>query len=236
MIFLEILFVVSLIEFVITWVWFIILGFRANKIWGLSIVFLSPITPFMFASRFARKARKAIYYYVITLVVFVSVNTYINNTNVRFYKNLWQKITVLSTQITTVKIEPSFNFDGIFATNTTDETPEIKIKPVITKSRKVKKKSYYAPAKKTEPKPYSYYKKAKPKKSTPKKQGYQVVSIGSLEQYINKKIIITTSTVQHKGRLISVTASRVLIKKQASGGSVTMPLKKNKIKQIKIYL
>ncbi|MCK5871356.1 MAG: hypothetical protein KAG26_00900 [Methylococcales bacterium] len=232
MIFLEILFIVSLIECLITWVWFIILGFQANKVWGFSIVFLSPVTPFMFALRFARKARKAIYYYVITLIFFVSLNTYIYYDGNYFYENSWQKITKLATQITTVEIASLFDFNGLFETDTTEVlVPEIKTRPVLMRSAVIEKKARSIPTKKSEPKPYSYY-----KKPTPNKQSYQVISVEALAPYMNKKIIITTSVVQHKGRLVSVTASTVLIKKQTSGGSVTMPIKKNKIKQIKIYL
>ncbi|MCK4493756.1 MAG: hypothetical protein KAU26_06850 [Methylococcales bacterium] len=232
MIFLEILFIVSLIELLITWIWFIILGFRANKVWGFSIVFLFPIMPFIFSLRFARKARKAIYYYVIALVVFVSLNTYIFYGNVTFYENIWQKITILATQVTAVEIEPSFDFNGIFEHYVTEApAPERKVQRLVARPIKVKKKVYQAPVKHAEPKPSSYY-----KKPTPKKPAYQIISIGVLAYYFNKKIIITTSVVQHKGRLISVTASTVFIKKHVSGGFVSMAIKKNKIKQIKIYL
>ncbi|MCK5924357.1 MAG: hypothetical protein KAG10_00530 [Methylococcales bacterium] len=250
MIFLEILFIVSLIECLIAWVWFIILGFRANKTWGFSIVFLTPITPFMFALRFTRKARKAIYCYVISLIALVILNSYIVYSRVNFYENIWQEITAKAMQVATIEVPSLFDFRDLFSNNTVEAlAPKVKARPVLTRSAVIQKKAYHVPIKRAKPKPYSYYKKIKPssdykktkrhldtKKLTPKKRGYQAVSIGVLTQYINKKIMITTTRVQHKGRLISVTESTVLIKKRVSSGFVTMPIKKNKIKHVKIYL
>ena len=54
--------------------------------------------------------------------------------------------------------------------------------------------------------------------------------------YVNKNIIATTSRKKHKGKLLSVTSSVLLIKKRSSGGSVSMPIKKSKIIKTEVYL
>ena len=234
--FLEILFVVSFIELLITWVWFLILGFRANKTWGFLVLLLFPITPFMFASRFPRKARKAIYYYVVTLIFFGLMTSYIYFYKPKFYDRFWGILDTIKeiTRIDSKKTQ--LNFDELFSTNdnTQDASKLQAISPSKTKSVTVKKVIRHKSIEKPLPKakPYAYYRA----KRKAKKQGYKTVSMNDLTQYINKKVIVSTPLVQHKGRLLSVTSSTIRVKKQASGGSVTMPIKKNKITHFKVYL
>ncbi len=205
--FLEILFIISLVSILITWIWFIVLGFRANKAWGFSIVFLSPIAPFMFASRFARKARQAVYYYMITLLIFISCVVYIHFSTVNFYKSLLEKITESPAEVIIEKTPPIININ----------------EPLTQENQKVNleiKEPIQAPV------------KIKPQ---PKKHSYKQVSIGSIHIYINKRIIITTSRTKHKGKLLSITPSSLSIRKRSAGGSVTMPIKKNKIIKLEVY-
>jgi hypothetical protein len=235
---------VSLIELLITWIWFLILGFRASKTWGISILLFFPITPFMFAFRFTRKARKAIHYYGVTLIFFSIINAYIIFFKPNFYENSSATLTQINEIATRIQQTTSVNFGEFFST-ITDETGEneeeidIRILPPI-KSPAMKKVTPRPVRQVLFPiaKPYSYYKK-KPSKTIPKPKKqprYKTVSIHEIGHYMTKKVLITTSVIQHKGRLISVTSSTVSIQKQTSGGSVTMPIQKNKIKHIKVYL
>jgi hypothetical protein len=209
--FLELLFIISISTLFISWSWFIILGFRANKFWGFSIIFLSPITPIMFASRFARKARRAIYYYTLTLVSFIFLNLYIQLATVDFYKKFLEKISQQTVEL--VNNQPT--------------TPIENIPPEEYQSLKAS----------TINAPTSKQPKTKPKSNnTPKKHGYKIVNINLIHHYINKKVMITTAIKKHNGRLNSTTASTVLIKKRLAKGSVTMPIKKSKIIKIEVYL
>ncbi len=212
---LEILFILCFIGNLITWVWFIILGFRANKLWGFSIVFLSPVTPFMFASRFARKARKAIYYYIIALFASISLTLYIHFFTVDFYRNFLEKITPEKVEVVAKKPEPEL------ISPIEEEKPkenlksELEIKTPVTENIKP-----------VQPKP----------DKKPKRRHYKEVNINSIHLYVNKNIIATTSRTKHKGKLLSATPSALLIKKRASGGSVSMPIEKSKIIKIEVYL
>ncbi|NOQ35667.1 MAG: hypothetical protein GQ569_07195 [Methylococcaceae bacterium] len=237
--FLEILFIINLVAISILWVWFIILGFRANKLWGLSIVFLNPVTPFMFASRFARKARRAIYYHVVVWVVFAIFAAYIQFATVDFYKTFLFKVapeslvilidktkvvkdispSITDTQEVDVKIiDDSVIDDSVIddevieipiIDNEVTEEPVIE-DPIIEKPIEIKPKS--------------------------KKRSYKVVNMQDMRLYIGKKVKVSTSTKKHKGKLSSVTKSSLVIKKRLSGGSTLMPIKKNKIIKIEVYL
>ncbi|MDQ7090890.1 MAG: hypothetical protein Q9M50_09615 [Methylococcales bacterium] len=226
--FLEILFTLSSLAMFITWGWFMMLGFRANKAWGLSIIFLSPIAPFMFASRFARKARRAIYYYMITLFAFILLTAYIHFSTINFYRNLLGKIgqeSIVENQYETqtaeieqvLPQEDQINSPDINKEILRKEPPTIEASPVI-------EERIILPAVKTEP------------RKKPKRRGYKPVQLNSIHQYLNKRIIITTAIKTHKGKLSSVTALTLLIKKRSSSGSVVMPIKKSKIIKIEVYL
>lgn len=217
---LEILFIVCLVGNFITWVWFIILGFRANNIWGGAIVFLSPIAPFMFASRFARKARKAIYYYIIALFLLISLMGYIHFFTIDFYSNFLEKIHPEEVEVIVEepkleiiraieeKVQPQENLE-----------PHHEIPPPIIEET-------------VEIKP-----QLKPKlDKKPKRRRYKEVNINTIHLYINKNIIATTSITKHKGKLLSVNSSVLIIKKRSTGGSVTMPIKKTKIIKTEVYL
>lgn len=213
--FLEILFITCFIANFITWAWFVFLGFRANNIWGISVVFLSPVAPFMFASRFARKARRAIYYYIITVSIFVSLIVYIHFFTIDFYTNFWEKIKSEAIVIEEPKPEIITNVKEILPKKDLDANLEIKV-PMEEETVEVK------------PQP-------KPDKK-PKRRHYKEVNMSSISLYIKKNIIVTTSRTKHKGKLLSVDSSVLLIKKRSSGGSVSMPIKKSKIIKIEVYL
>jgi hypothetical protein len=214
---LEILFIACFTASFITWVWFIFLGFRANKIWGFSIVFLSPVAPFMFASRFARKARRAIYYYIITLFVFVSLTVYIYFFTIDFYTNFLEKIK--SEEVVIEKLEYEI------ITSVEEIRPKENLAPNLEKKVPIVEETVGI---KPRPKPELDKK--------PKRRSYKEVNINMIHLYINKNIIATTSRTKHKGKLLSVDSSVLMIKKRSAGGSVTMPIKKIKIIKTEVYL
>ena len=219
---LEILFIVCLIGNFITWVWFIILGFRANNIWGISIVFLSPVSPFMFASRFARKARRAIYYYIIALFILISLMGYIHFSTIDFYSNFLEKIHPEEVEV--IVEEPKLEIiraieEKVQPQENIEPHHEIK-SPIIEETVEIKPQS-----------------KPKPKlDKKPKRRRYKEVNINTIHLYINKNIIATTSITKHKGKLLSINSSVLMIKKRSTGGSVTMPIKKTKIIKFEVYL
>ncbi len=215
--FLEILFIACFTGGFITWAWFIILGFRANNIWGFSIVFLSPVSPFMFASRFARKARRAIYYYIIALFMLLSLTLYIHFFTLDFYTNFLEKIKPEDIEVVIEKPEPEIitNVEEIIPKENLESNPEIKV-PIIEEVVEIK------PQLKLDKKP--------------KRRSYKEVNINTIHLYINKNIIATTSRTKHKGKLLSVDSSALMIKKRSKGGSVSMPIKKNKIIKTEVYL
>ena len=214
---LEIFFIACFTASLITWSWFIVLGFRANNIWGVSIVFLSPITPFMFASRFARKARKAIYYYIISLFTLISLMLYINFFTIDFYTNFLEKIKPEEIKVVVETPEPIIitSVEEIIPKENLKPTPEIP-PPTIEKTIEIKPKT-------------------KPDKK-PKRHRYKEVNINTIHLYINKSIIATTSRTQHKGKLLSVTSSALMIKKRIAGGSASLPIQKHKIIKTEVYL
>lgn len=211
---LDMLFTISIIPLLVTWGWFIILGFQANKVWGFSIIFLSPVTPFMFASRFARKARGVFYYYIASIVIFVVATLYIQFVSVDFYPNLLKKITFEEIVTIDNKVESDTT---VFSTDEVDETDEtedeVTLEPEITEE-----------IVETAP---EVIKKSKP--------SYKPINIGEAHRYLDKKIIIYTSIKKHKGRLMSVTGSELVVKKFIGRGKVLMPIEKSKIVKVEIY-
>lgn len=223
--FLEILFSLNIIAILIVWVWFIILGFRANKAWGFSIIFLTPVTPFMFASRFARKARRAIYYHVIAWFIVVCLGVYIQFFTVNFYRTFFWKlapeslVVLINEPVEEIKtpVVENQEIDPEIIEDVSDETVE---EFVVDETIE-------------EPVADEAVVESKPKST---KRSYQMVSIQDVRLYVGKKVIVSTAYKKHKGRLSAVTASSVVIKKYIAGGSTSMPIKKNKIIKVEVYL
>ncbi len=209
--FLEILFIVGIIAVLITWGWFVILGFRANLAWGVSIIFLSPVTPFMFASRFARKARKAIYYYTISLLFLSLIAGYIQFATVDFYTLFFKKFIPDEPVIVLPEKKPEV------------ETPQ-EIEVEIIEEPEIEEPVEVVPE------------SAEVKPEKPKKRSYKVVNMQDMRLYIGKRVIVSTSTKKHKGKLLKATSSELVVRKRMSGGSTSMPIKKNKIRKVEVYL
>ena len=227
---LEILFIIGIVELLIIWVWFIIMGFQANKAWGFSMIFFSPITPFMYASRFARKARRAIYYYVVSLVALISLVLYIHFATIDFYTTFLTKLIpkeiITSTTPATnteipnndqreIEVEIIGSTDHIEDEDENETDTETDINTETNTENETEQ-------------PEEKYK--------PQKRSYKVVDMKDMRLYLGKKVIITTSTKRHSGYLNSATSSALIIRKRLGGGSTTMPIKKNKIQKVEVYL
>ncbi len=207
---LEILFITNALVLLVFWGWFIFLGFNTSRGWGLGLTFLFPFSPFLFAYRFERKTRKIIYYFVISLVIFIALNGWIYfATSVDFFPNFGHKLS---------KLAPTFNFS---------EKPKPKLnlpKPTpIPDALPVEEKPPVEQVKKVEAAPVQ-------------KHGYKTVDIESAHSYIGKKVIVSTAVVVHRGVLKSVGMSQIEIKKDFGGGSTVMGVSKSKIQKLEVYL
>lgn len=211
---LEILFIISSLGLLVMWGWFVRLGFQANRSWGCSILFLFPISPFLFAYRFERKTRKIIYYFILSLLFFSGVTAYAIAFRPDFFPNLAHKLIALTpTFPAKTKIEPVKPLEEpkpVAETEVIAEPEPEVIEPV-------------APVKVE-------------KRHTIRQKHYEVVSVSSLGSYIGKKVRLTTSNVVHEGHLVSVSGGQVEIKKGGFGASATMPISKNKISKVEVYL
>jgi hypothetical protein len=214
---LEIFFILSTLGLATVWGRFVLVGFQTSRFWGLLLLFCFPISAFIFVYRFERKTRKLIYHFIISLVLFLALTIYALTFRVDFFKTL--------------------------ATHSRDLLPTFS-----TPERVAEKKPQRPPAKPTPitppvviavpkvdapPAEIAVPEQPKPK---PKQHGYQSVSLDALTNYVGKKVRITTATVVHEGRLLSVQNGQVEIKKLLSGGSVTMTVNKSSILQVKVYL
>ena len=211
---LEIVLMLSSIAILITWVWFIVLGFKANKLWGFSLIFLFPISPFMFANRFGRKSRRIIYYYILSLLMMSGVQVYIHFATVEFYPNLADKLINLFPE---KQPEPEAVIE-----DSVENLKEIEIEiiePVEETTETVEIIELPEPP----PKP-------KPKRS------YKVVNINDMKQYIGKRIIITTTRKPRKGTLVSVGSGKLKIRERRSSGSSIMGISQHKILKVEVYL
>lgn len=215
---LEICFMLSALVYLVIWGRFVWLGFQTSHFWGTMLLLFFPISPFVFAYRFERKTRKLIYYFIASLVLFSGMTVYALNTRAAFFKTLATQWSNLLPDIHVADLI-SDKKQPLIAENPSP------IKPVVIDEPKVytPKPEVIAPEK---PKP----------ESKQKLHGYQIVSVDSLSRYVGKTVKITTATVVHEGRLLSVQGDQVEIRKRLSGGSVTMTVDKSKIIQAKVYL
>lgn len=211
---LEILFILSIIAIVITWIWFVILGFKANKNWGFGILFNPLITPFIFTVRFTRKSRKIIYYYAASLLFFIGLQIYIYTATTNFYVDFINKITNLF-QVETNNSKP-FEVETINSdVSIIEPEEEISLDPVIKAPKIIK------PEVKTLQKP--------------KTRSYKTVKLATASNYLYKKIIITTANKKHKGILYSASNNELKIKQKIQGGTIIMGIKRSKILTVKVY-
>ena len=65
---------------------------------------------------------------------------------------------------------------------------------------------------------------------------YQTIEVSRANSYIGKNVIIGTETITHRGRLMSVDDSEVIIRKTLMGGSMVMGVKKSKIIKFEVFL
>lgn len=206
----EIIFITSVLTLLIIWIWFIVQGFRTSRSWGASIIFLFPISPFLFAYRFERKTRQAIYYFIGSLVFFIAVMLYIHFATIDFFSRFSDK---LSSSV------PSRVFSS---------TPKVKLLN-LPKPTPIPPPLAVAPP----PKITTEITKAPVQAVTMRR--YKTVDIGSVKSYLGKSVIITTATVKHNGKLMSVDGSQLEIKKDMGGGSIIMGIKKSKIEKVEVY-
>lgn len=213
----EILFILSLITLLVVWGWFVILGFRISRGWGIGLIFLFPISPCMFVYRFERKTRQIVYPFIGSLLFFIGMVIYIHVAAVGFYSTLYTKISnaipkiEFSTKVKTrsLNLPPPTPIPESPETLDNEEVEVQVNEPVIKKTVA------------TPPKP-------------PRR--YKVVNIEEIGAYIGKKVIISTSTVQHQGKLLSANSGRLEIKKSFSGGFMIRSFQKGEIKKVEVYL
>lgn len=207
----EIIFTISTISLLVTWGWFILLGFRTSRIWGAGLIFLFPISPFMFAYRFERKTRQAISYFIGTLAFFILLMLYIYFTDVEFFSTFSQKISK-----SLPRLELSFKSKKVKPLNLPPPTPIPPPRTVVpeqTTETIIKAPPVSAPSRR-----------------------YKTIDIGSAQNYVGKNVIITTAIVEHRGKLTSVDNTQIEIRKQMEGGSILMGIKKSKIEKLEVYL
>jgi hypothetical protein len=170
----------------------------------------------MFVYRFERKTRQIVYPFIGSLLFFIGMVIYIHVATVGFYSTLYTKIgnaipkIEFSTKVKTrsLNLPPPTPIPEIPDTLDNEEV-EVQVNDPVIKTVA------------TPPKP-------------PRR--YKVVNIEEIGAYIGKKVIISTSTVQHQGKLLSANSGRLEIKKSLSGGSLIMSVPKGKIKKVEVYL
>jgi hypothetical protein len=210
----EIIFTISVIVLLGMWGWFIVLGFRTSRLWGAGLIFLFPVSPFMFAYRFERKTRQSIYYFTGSLLFFVLVILYIKFATLDFFDTFSHKI---------AKVLPSIEYS-------------VKSKPKTKNLILPKPTPIPPPLSKT---PEQHETEVITKAPTPlptTSSRYKTIDISSIKNYLGKNVIITTAFVVHRGKLTSADGAQIEIKKDIAGGSTIMPIKKSKIEKIEVYL
>lgn len=205
---LEILFITSVIILLIIWGWFVFLGFNTSRTWGISLLLLFPLSPFLFAYRFERKTRKVFYYFAASLVVFAGLNGWIYFATIDFFPTFSQKL---------IKLVPKIG-----------SSAKPKVTPNLPPPTPIPEPLQVAPKP-----PLEVIKTAPPPKTN---RGYKTVNIENAHSYIGKKVIITTAVVVHYGILKSVGLGQIEIKKDLGGGSTIMGIPKNKIQKLEVYL
>lgn len=205
---LEILFITSAILLLIIWGWFIFLGFNTSREWGLGLLFLFPLSPFLFAYRFERKTRKLFYYFLTSLVFFAGLNGWIYFATIDFFPRLGHKLAVLAPKFSsaekpkgTLNLPPPTPIPEALPVAPKTPVEEIKIEPNPTPSRR-----------------------------------YKTVDIDNAGSYIGKKVIITTEFVVHRGVLKSAGVGQIEIRKELGGGSTIMGIPKSKVQKFEVYL
>lgn len=210
----EILFMTSVLTVLIVWIWFVVLGFRTSRGWGAALIFLFPVSPFLFAYRFERKTRHTIYYLIGSLVFFALIMGYIQfATSVDFFDKFADKI---------VNAMPKLDSSTEPKVKNLNLPPPAYIPPPLPDTPEVKPEL-----------PPTVVETPKPSVAS---HGYKTIDIGSIGSYIGKKVVVTTSSVQHRGKLTSVDGAQIEIKKEIAGGTTIMPIKKSKITKIEVYL
>jgi hypothetical protein len=211
---LEIVFILSTIAVIVMWGWFVMLGFRANRLWGAALLLLFPLSPFAFAYRFERKTRKILYPFIGSLVFFAAVTAYAIGFRLDFFPNFATKLGNGLAYITVSK--PDAKKANPLNLPKPVEIPVIVDEPMVASPEAEVVKEVVAPK--------------------IQKRGYKEVSVASLSGYIGKKIQLTTSTTVHEGKLLAVSANAVEIKKKLSGGATVMSVDKTKISKVEVYL
>lgn len=205
---LEILFITNVIILLILWTWFVFMGFQTSRGWGLSLLFLFPFSPFLFAYRFERKTRKLIYYFVISLALFGALNGWIYFATIDFFPNFSHKLIKLAPKFEkTEKNKPALNLPK---PTPIPEALPVALKPPVEKIKKA-------------PQP------------TPSRS-FKTIDIENARNHIGRKVIITTAVVIHRGVLKSVGIGQIEIKKDLGGGTTIMGIPKNKIQKFEVYL
>lgn len=215
---LEIVFTLSGLILLGMWGWFIALAFGTSRLWGLWIICFFPFSPLMFAYRFERKTRKIIYYFLGSLLLFVLVNGYIFTTTVDFFNSFGNKISKALP-----KIEHSV-----------DVLPAAKVKKLnLPKPTPIPPPRAVVPDESEEDEGEENTQSVFRAKAT---RHYRAVDIDSIQNYIGKEVVITTAVVEHRGKLKSVSASQIEIKKSIDGGTTVMGVQKSKIEKAEVFL
>lgn len=211
---LEIIFILSAIAMLVMWGWFVMLGFRTSRMWGIILLVLFPFSPFAFAYRFERKTRKILYPFISSVVFFAAVIGYAIGFRIDFFPNFSHKLTQ---GLSAVRLPGSASTKPPpLDLPKPVEIPVIVDEPVIEAPEQQVAKVVVIPK--------------------VQKRRYTQVSVASLNGYIGKKLQITTATTVHEGVLLSVSAAEVVIRKKLSGGSTTMSVDKSKINKVEVYL
>jgi hypothetical protein len=215
---LEIVFTLSGLILLGMWGWFIALAFGTSRLWGLWIICFFPFSPLMFAYRFERKTRKIIYYFLGSLLLFVLVNGYIFATTIDFFDSFENKIR------------------KVF--------PKIEHSVAVAPAAKVKKLNLPKPTPIPPPRPIVPDESEEDESENNTQSGfrakathhYRAVDLGSLQNYVGKEVVVTTAIVEHRGKLKSVSASQIEIKKSIDGGTTVMGVQKSKIEKAEVFL
>ena len=245
------LFIALLLHF-ITFVWLTIVAFKRSVLWGLLVFFLSflfaPIPAIIFAVTNWFDAKKPFLAYLLTMIlVFVPLVMMASHYDEQFWLTFKQKTE--SGEISDDQaMEYLFNPDAIYEQETetdtqsgtdpmdvtgepqsatdaigTDADSEVEEEPEVIVEQE---RSPYPKAGDVKPDPLAAKKKAVPKDSVQ-------VSLDRISNYKGRYFIVTTkSGSQHRGILVKVTKSRILLERKIYGGTFNYKVLKSKIKRL----
>jgi hypothetical protein len=213
---LEIIFTLSALALLGVWSWFIVLGFRTSRVWGVGLIFLFPVLPLMFIYRFERKTRRILYPFFGSVLFFAILNSYIVFTNAEFFHNFAGKMSKAIPHI-------DFSFKKPAEVKKLYLPPPAPIPPPLSESETAKESADVVIEEPSSP-------------SLMQNSRYKTIAIENAGHYLGKKVIITTAFVVHRGKLISADGSQIEIKKQIAGGSTIMGISKSKVEKIEVYL